>query len=95
MAVQRGRSQRRGESYFFTYGEPLSAARTKLADFFNILLDQPSLTEGSRPADAVLSTGLFLSGTTFCFSRGFHGGRMSALSATMSPFFVLRRLCRT
>ena len=38
MAVQRGRSQRRGESYFFTYGEPLSAARTKLADFFNILL---------------------------------------------------------
>ncbi len=38
MAVQRGRSQRRGESYFFTYDEPLSAARTKLADFFNILL---------------------------------------------------------
>ena len=37
MAVQRGRSQRRGESYSFPYGEPLSVARTKLVDFFNIL----------------------------------------------------------
>ena len=44
MAVQRGRSQRRGESYFFTYDEPLSAARTKLADFFNILLEVIALT---------------------------------------------------
>ena len=37
-AVQRGRSEGRGESYSGPYGEPLSDARTKLADFFNILL---------------------------------------------------------
>jgi hypothetical protein len=37
-AVQRGRSERRGEAYFVPYVEPLSDARTKLADFFNILL---------------------------------------------------------
>jgi hypothetical protein len=37
-AVQRGRSKRRGEAYAFRYLEPLNAARTKLADFFNILL---------------------------------------------------------
>ncbi len=40
MAVQRGRSERRGESYSVTYVEPLSDARTKLADFFSILLVQ-------------------------------------------------------
>ena len=28
-AVQRGRSNRRGEAYFAPYGEPLSDARTK------------------------------------------------------------------
>ena len=33
----RGRSERRGESYFVPYVEPLSDARTKLADLFNIL----------------------------------------------------------
>jgi hypothetical protein len=32
------RSKRGGEAYAFRYVEPLSAARTKLADFFNILL---------------------------------------------------------
>ena len=37
-AVQRGRSERRGDSYSLLYVEPLSDARTKLADFFNILL---------------------------------------------------------
>ncbi|MEW6248255.1 MAG: hypothetical protein AB1555_16310 [Nitrospirota bacterium] len=37
-AVQRGRSERRGEAYSLPYVEPLSDARTKLADFFNILL---------------------------------------------------------
>ncbi|GIW55980.1 MAG: hypothetical protein KatS3mg082_2384 [Nitrospiraceae bacterium] len=37
-AVQRGRSERRGEAYSSPYVEPLSDARTKLADFFNILL---------------------------------------------------------
>jgi hypothetical protein len=36
--VQRGRRKRRGEAYAFRYVESLSAARTKLADFFNILL---------------------------------------------------------
>jgi ribonuclease HII len=33
-----GRSERRGESYFVPYVEPLSDVRTKPADFFNILL---------------------------------------------------------
>ena len=37
-AVQQGRSERRGESYSVPYGEPLSDARTTLADFFNTLL---------------------------------------------------------
>lgn len=37
-AVQRGRSKRRGDAYFRSYVEPLRAARTKPADFFNILL---------------------------------------------------------
>jgi hypothetical protein len=37
-AVQRGRSERGGEAYSVRYGEPPSDARTKLADFFNILV---------------------------------------------------------
>ena len=37
-AVQQGRSERRGESYFVPYVEPLSEVKTKLADFFSILL---------------------------------------------------------
>jgi hypothetical protein len=37
-AVQQGRSERRGEAYSESYVEPLSDMRTKLADFFNILL---------------------------------------------------------
>jgi hypothetical protein len=37
-AVQRGRSERGDEAYSFRYVEPPSEARTKLADFFNILL---------------------------------------------------------
>jgi hypothetical protein len=37
-AVQRGRSERGGEAYSFPYVEPLSNVRTKLVDFFNILL---------------------------------------------------------
>ncbi len=41
MAVQRGRSERMGESYSVPYGELQSDARTKLADFFSILLAQP------------------------------------------------------
>lgn len=38
-AVQRGRSDRQGNSYSAQYGEPPSAAKTSLADFFNILLE--------------------------------------------------------
>jgi hypothetical protein len=34
---QQGRSARRGEAYSVLYVEPLSDARTKLADFFNSL----------------------------------------------------------
>ncbi len=37
MAIQRGRSERRGESYSLSYVEPLSDARTKLGDFFSVL----------------------------------------------------------
>jgi hypothetical protein len=37
-AVQQGRSERRGDAYFIPYVEPLSDARTTLADFFNSLL---------------------------------------------------------
>ena len=37
MAVQRGRSDRRGEAYMESDVEPLSNARTKLAGIFNIL----------------------------------------------------------
>ena len=37
-AVQQGRSERRPEAYPLGYVEDLSDARTKLADFFNILL---------------------------------------------------------
>jgi hypothetical protein len=36
-AVQRGRSERGGDAYSLPYVEPLDDARTKLADFFNIL----------------------------------------------------------
>ncbi len=37
-AVQQGRSKRRGGGVRFRYVEPLSDARTTLADFFSILL---------------------------------------------------------
>ncbi len=35
---RQGRSERRGESYFVPYVEPLRVERTPLADFFSILL---------------------------------------------------------
>jgi hypothetical protein len=38
-AVQRGRSERRGDAYSAPYVEPLSDVRTKLAVFFTILLE--------------------------------------------------------
>src|SRR5215467_13085794 len=37
-AGQRGRSERKGETYFFAYVEPVSEARTKLTAFFTNLL---------------------------------------------------------
>ena len=40
-AVQQGRSKRRGDAYSVRYVEPLSEARTPLADFFSILLGIP------------------------------------------------------
>ena len=42
-AVQQGRSKRRGEAYSVRYVEPLSAARTPPADFFNSLLVKEAL----------------------------------------------------
>jgi hypothetical protein len=36
--IQRGRSERKSEAYVGSYVEPLHDARTKLVDFFNILL---------------------------------------------------------
>ena len=38
MAVQQGRSKRRGDAYSWRYVKPLSDVRTMLADFFSILL---------------------------------------------------------
>jgi hypothetical protein len=47
-AVQQGRSERRGEAYSVLYVEPLSDARTPLADFFSILLgrDRDEMSNG-------------------------------------------------
>jgi hypothetical protein len=41
-AVQRGSSERGGHAYSFRYVELLSDARTKPADFFNLLLESKS-----------------------------------------------------
>jgi hypothetical protein len=38
-AVQQGRSERRADAYPLGYVEGLNDARTKLADFFSILLE--------------------------------------------------------
>ena len=46
MAVQRGHSERKGESYFVPYVEPLSDARMKLAGLFGVLLG--AVVEGER-----------------------------------------------
>lgn len=52
-AVRRGRSKGKGEAYPERYVEPLSDARTKLADFFNILLVAQFFTErrSHKPAE--------------------------------------------
>lgn len=47
-AVQRGRSERRGEACCVLYVEPQRDARTKLADFFNILLRTETGEEGRQ-----------------------------------------------
>lgn len=47
-AVQRGRSERRGEAYCILYVEPQRDARTKLADFFNIMLGAETGEEGRQ-----------------------------------------------
>jgi hypothetical protein len=49
-AVQQGRSERRDESYSVPYVEPLSDARTKLADFVNSLLDKNTHSWFTREA---------------------------------------------
>ena len=43
-----GRSERRGESYSAPYDEPLSDARTPLADIFSILLGRLMCGENYR-----------------------------------------------
>jgi hypothetical protein len=48
-AVQRGRSERKGEAYSVLYVEPLSDARTKLADFLNLLLVMARHYTGTLP----------------------------------------------
>ena len=49
-AAQQGRSERRGEARSVRYVEPLSTARTPLADFFSFLLEvvewKPQLCTG-------------------------------------------------
>ena len=47
-AVQQGRSERRGDAYSVPYVEPLSDARTMLADFVNSLLAAPLNQRESR-----------------------------------------------
>ncbi len=82
-AVQQGRSERRGESYSVPYVEPLSDARTPLADFFRILPVQPAISWGmSRPMRASLKTGFsfgLTSGviTTLGLMVGLHAGTHS------------------
>jgi phage-related protein len=51
-AVQQGRSERRGESYSVPYAEPLSDARTPLADFVNSLLGDSLICLREFPEDA-------------------------------------------
>ena len=43
--VQQGRSERRSESYFVPYVEPLSDARTMLAGFYDNLLETELLAQ--------------------------------------------------
>lgn len=59
--AQRGRSERKGKSYYLLYVEPLSDARTKLEVFFNTLVrtgrsGRDQMSSGNRPSD----TGLWM-----------------------------------
>ena len=47
-SVQQGRSERRAEAYPLGYVEGLNDARTKLADFFSILLEDGTLIKQER-----------------------------------------------
>jgi len=53
MAVQRGRSKRRGEAYSLRYLEPLNAVRTKPTDYFTILIGFTD--QSARPNDGMPS----------------------------------------
>jgi len=53
MAVQQGRSERSGEAYA-SHVEPLSKARTPLADFFSILLRAEAETKQQGYAGLVI-----------------------------------------
>jgi len=53
-AVQQGRSERRAEAYPLGYVEGLSDARTKLADFFSILLEAEDIEDDDAHQDAVV-----------------------------------------
>jgi hypothetical protein len=57
-AAQQGRSKRRGDAYSVRYGEPLSEARTKLADFFSVLLEVRSSTSHHHRLASCSSNGL-------------------------------------
>ena len=56
-AVWQGRSKRRGDAYFVPYWEPLSDARTPLADFFNSLPAVPEAVEKDREVRPTISAG--------------------------------------
>jgi len=57
-AAQQGRSERRGDAYSFRYVEPLSEARTLLADFFSILLGRRILQQRESNKGPLLVPGL-------------------------------------
>ncbi len=71
-AVQRGRSERRGEADSLRYVEPLSDARTKQADFFNILLGR-SRRRRDRTSPSPVLTITLTSGKTGEFLLGIAG----------------------
>jgi len=57
-SVQQGRSKRSGDAYSVRYGEPLSEARTPLADFFNTLLEVRSSTSHHQQIGCCTNNGL-------------------------------------